>query len=175
MMYTSWDMECNKNFLSFWGIFCPFTSLTTWKIKILKKWKKTLGDIIILLQCTTNNNHMIYSSWDMEHDRQNFLSFWTIFCLFTLLKTGKIKLLKKWKKHLEILSFYTCVPEIKTIWCMVPEIWNVTDKFFLSFLAIFCPFTPLTTWEIKFLKNEKNTWRYHHFTAVYYKQQSYDI
>ena len=33
-------MECNgQNFLSFWTILCPFTSLTTRKIKILKKWK----------------------------------------------------------------------------------------------------------------------------------------
>ena len=39
----SWDMKYNgQNFLSFWTIFCPFTSLTTWKIKILKKSKKCL-------------------------------------------------------------------------------------------------------------------------------------
>ena len=28
-----------QNFLSFWARFCPFTPLTTHKIKILKKWK----------------------------------------------------------------------------------------------------------------------------------------
>ena len=38
MMYDSWDMECNQ----FWTNCCPFTPLTTWKIKILKKMKKTL-------------------------------------------------------------------------------------------------------------------------------------
>ena len=37
----SWDMEHDgHNFLSFWTIFCPFTPLTTQKIKILKKGKK---------------------------------------------------------------------------------------------------------------------------------------
>ena len=25
---------------------------------------------------------------------------------------------------------------------MVPEIWNVTDRIFLSFWTVFCPFTP---------------------------------
>ena len=30
-----------------------------------------------------NASHMIYGSSDMECNRQNFLSFWTIFCLFT--------------------------------------------------------------------------------------------
>ena len=34
------DMECDRqNCLSFWAIFCPFTSKTTRKIKILEKWK----------------------------------------------------------------------------------------------------------------------------------------
>ena len=46
----------------------------------------------------------------IKRDRQNFLSFWAIFCLFTSLTTQKIKLLKKWKKILKILSFYTWVP-----------------------------------------------------------------
>ena len=49
MMYSSWDMVhdddgdwCNCYF-SFWAIFCPFTPLTTQKIKVLKKWKKPLS------------------------------------------------------------------------------------------------------------------------------------
>ena len=79
--------------------------------------KKFLGDIIILQMCVKNHNHMIYSSWDTEWDRQNILSFWTIFCSFT----------------------------------------------------------PLTTRKIKLWKNEKNTWRYYHFTHAYHKWQSYDV
>ena len=41
MMYgSSGTKRDGQNFLSFWTIFCPFTpSLTTWKTKILKKWK----------------------------------------------------------------------------------------------------------------------------------------
>ena len=109
MMYGSWDMECDRqNFLSLWTVFCPFTPLWTQKIKILKKWKKTPEDIIILQMCTINDSHMMYDSWIMECNRQNFLSFWTVFYPFAPLTTQ----IKFWKneKRLEILSFYICVP-----------------------------------------------------------------
>ena len=95
-MYVSWDMEHHvQNFLSFCAVFClftpqmnvlsfwticHFTPLITWKINILKKWKKFI------------------------------FSIWNVFCPFTPLASQKIKILKKWKKRLEILSFYTCVP-----------------------------------------------------------------
>ena len=52
-----------------------------------EKMKKTPGDIIILHMCTINDDHMMYVSWDVEHDRQNFLSFWATFCSFTPLTT----------------------------------------------------------------------------------------
>ena len=44
----------------------------TWKIRILKNWKKIAQDIIILHMCTKNHNHMRYSSWYTEWDKQNF-------------------------------------------------------------------------------------------------------
>ena len=141
--------------------------------------------------CTTNDNHMMYSSWDMKHDRQNFLSFWTVFCHFTPLATWKIKILKKWKKSLEILSiytsvskimiyailflglvrdrcncyfsftllskkwkfqkneknmelssFYTSVPKIKIIWYAVPEIWHVPDVIDIFHFGLFFALLP---------------------------------
>ena len=102
-----------KSILSFWAIFYLFSPRTTCKIKILK-FKKSPWDIIILHICTINDNHMLYGSWDMNLNRHNFFSFWTVFWPFTPLTTWKIKILKKWKKkthtHKEILSFYTCVP-----------------------------------------------------------------
>ena len=39
----------------------------------------------------------------------------------------------------------------------------------------FLPFIPLKTAKIKILKNEKIYWRYHHFTHVHQKSQSYDV
>ena len=117
MMYGSWDIECDgQNFLSFSTVFCSFTLLTTQKIIILKKWKKHLEIISLLNKCTINDSHMMYGSWDMKRDRCNcYFSFWAIFCLFTPLTTQKIKILKKWKKHLEISSFETSVPKIMII------------------------------------------------------------
>ena len=178
-MYGSWEIRHNS-FLSYWAIFCPLTLRTTWKIKVLKKWrkktlehiilylhiknydhmmygswdkwgvlsfsvpretkkidglwfawgrlvyiqadtvlctnlkilwflildhflpfflpnnpenqnfrkiKKTPGDIIISQKCTINDNHMMYHSWEMKSNRQNFLSFFAIFCPITLITT----------------------------------------------------------------------------------------
>ena len=85
MMHGSWDIRHPiQNFLSFWTIFCSFVSLTTQKLKNFEKKmkkKKTPGDIILLHKCTINDNHIMYSSWDMKCDRQDFLSFWAIFAL----------------------------------------------------------------------------------------------
>ena len=84
MIHGSWNIRCERQkILIFWAIFCPFSPLKTWKIKILKKWKKTTRDIINLHKCTKNDNHMVYGSWDMKSDRQNYLSFGTVFCHFT--------------------------------------------------------------------------------------------
>ena len=161
LTYSSRDTEWDgQNFLSFSATFCPFTTLTTSKIKTLhlemssfhtgvpkitiiwcmlpemwsvteifailghclpfyqpnnlknqnfEKTKKIPRDIILHL-CATNSNHMIHGSWDMVRSRQNILSIGTILYPFTPLTTQKTKILKKWKKHLEISSFYSCVP-----------------------------------------------------------------
>ena len=77
--------------------FLPFWSPNNPENQTFEKMKKTCGAIIIL-HSTINENHMMYGSWDMEHDRQNCFSFWTIFCpYFTSLITQKTKILKKLK------------------------------------------------------------------------------
>ena len=111
--------------------------METQEIKILK-WKKRPGDIIPM--CTTNENHMMYGSWDMESTTQNFFSFWTIFCPFTPLTPQKIKILKKWKKRLKISSFYSCVPKIIIICVTVREIWRVTNVIFIFHFGLFFAF-----------------------------------
>ena len=55
---------------------------------------------------TTNENHMMYGSWDIGHNRPIFLLFWTIFCPFTPLTTQKIKLLKKTNKKKNTWRYY---------------------------------------------------------------------
>ena len=80
-----------------------------------------------------------WQSYDMGCDGQNVLSYWTIFCTFTSLTTWKIEILKKWKTHLEILSFYTCVQKIMIIcycsWDMVSDTCNCYFSFWAIFLA----------------------------------------
>ena len=52
-----------------------------------------------------------YDVWFLRYgacDRQNFLSFWTVFCPFIPLTAQKTKTLKNWKKDLKILPFYMC-------------------------------------------------------------------
>ena len=122
-------MMCDRcNYFSFCSIFCPFTLLTAQKNQNFKKMKKTHGDIIILHKCTKNHDHMLYCSWDMACDRCNcYFSFWAIFCPFTPLTAQKIKIFKKWKKTLELSSFYTGVRRIMIRWCTVPEKWCERD------------------------------------------------
>ena len=115
--------------------------------------------------------YMVPDTWSMK---DNFLSFWAIFCCFTPLTNWKITILKKFKKHLEILSFCTSAPKI-IICYTVPGIWHMTEVIFFPFWAIFCPFTPNSPKNQNKKKIKKNTWWYHHFTHVYQKLWSHDV
>ena len=119
MMYGSWDMGCvGQNFLSFSTIVCPFTALNNPKNRNFEKMTKTPRDIIILHKCTKNHGH-IYSISEIR--RVMDFHFGLFFA--TPLTTQKIKILKNWKKHLEISSFYIFVPKVMITWCSVPETW----------------------------------------------------
>ena len=71
-----------------------------------------------------------------------------------------IRILKKWKKLLEISYFYMCVPKPQSY-----EIWFLSygvkqkKKFILSHILPF--FSPLTTSKTKIWKNVKNIRRYY--------------
>ena len=116
MMYAYSDTEClhRQSFLSFQAILCCFAPLLSPKMKICKKCQKTPGDIILLHMLTINQDHMMYGSWDMIFNKQNF--------------------------------------------------------FVIS--GNFLPFYPSNTLKNENIKNEKNPWRYHHFTQVYQKSWS---
>ena len=61
------------------------------------------------------------------------------------------------------------------MWCMVPEIWSMTERIFCDFGPFFALLPPSQPGKSKFWKNEKKSWRYYHFTHVYHKWQSHDI
>ena len=92
-------------------IFChfgPFFALlppNNLKNQNFEKMKKICGDIIILCVCTINDNQMIYGSWDSKCDRQYFFVILNHYLHFYPPDNPKIKIFKKWKRKLEILSF----------------------------------------------------------------------
>ena len=113
-------------------LFCHFgpyfAFLLPWRLRKSKFWKNTwrsyhFTHVYLKLQS--------YDVWFLSYGvwRTDFFCHFGPF--FVLLPTTrKMKILKKWKKCMEISSFYTSLPWITIIWCMVPAIWSVTDRFF---------------------------------------------
>ena len=124
--------------------------------------------------CAINEDHMIYGFWNIRSDRHKFLSFWVIFCPFSPLTTQKIKILKLKKTPGDIIILYICT--INDNHMMYGFWYKKCDQQFFVILDCFLPFYPsYGPRKSKFKKNEKNTWRYYHFTNVHYKWQSYDV
>ena len=65
-----------QNFLSFWTIFCPFTTPPP---KNQKKYLEILSFYTYI--CTTNEDHMIYGSWNISATGRNFCHFGPFFAL----------------------------------------------------------------------------------------------
>ena len=150
MINTSWNIEHDGLKLVILGHFLP---LNPPKIRTLKTLKKFAGDIIILLICTKNHNHMLYGYWDTEWAGHNFLSFWAIFCPFIPpLTTGKWKFWKNEKKQQQtnkqtkkkqkkkpgdIVFLHMCTINEDGSWDI-----RCNRQNFLKFWAIFSPFYP---------------------------------
>ena len=170
MLFCSWDMACDKCncYFSFWVIFCPYT---TQKTKILKKMEKNPLEIssfyiyipkIMIRWCMVPE---IWCATDSRTDR--WTEKWHIE-VGAPPKNPKNQNFEKWKNLLEILSFYSCVPKIIIIWCMVPEIQSETDIIFCHFGSFFAllpspPPPPPPPNDLKYQNFEKikNTLRYH--------------
>ena len=129
--------------------FLPFYPPKKTKNQNFEKMKQPPGDIIILHMCNINDNHMMYGSRDMERDRQNHLSFWTIVYRHNITKN---QILKNWKNAWRY-HYFTQVHQNHDH--MLYSSWDMTPngcKCYFSFWATFCPFTSLTTWKIKIFK-----------------------
>ena len=104
---------------------------------------------IMILHIYIKNQNILCTIPDIRSESDRIFCHFGWFFVFyqppsSSLMIPKFKILKKWKKHLEILhhlhhftSFYKCVPIAGVVWCMVPEIWSVADRFFLSFWTVF--------------------------------------
>ena len=173
----------------------------TQKRRILEKWKKKSGNIIILHKRNKNHNHMRYSLWDMEWDKI-FCHFGPFFALLHHYWSKNFNLEKYKKNPGDIILLHMCtINQDKMmygswVFCqfgpffalwpsylcttnddhMMYGYWDIKHHIiFLSFWAISCPITPLTTQKIKILKKWKKSWRYYYFTHEYHKWKSYNI
>ena len=120
---------------------------------------KIPGDIILLHMCTINQDYTMYGSWDIKCKGQSLFVILGNFLPFDHPNNPKNQNFEKIKKNLEILSFYTCVPQMTIIWCMVLEILRPTDRFFCHFGLFFTLLPPpplLTTQKMKILEKWKN-------------------
>ena len=73
MMYSSWDIRQDRVFCHSGPFFALWPTPKHSENQNFEKLKKPLGDITILHMCPSNDNHMMYCSWDMECDRQYFV------------------------------------------------------------------------------------------------------
>ena len=104
--------------------------------------KRTPGDIILLHMCIINQDHVMYNSWDMKCNRQNFFVILGNFLPFYPPNSPKNENIKNEKKPLEISLLYTNVPKIIIIHYTVPEIWHVMDVIVIFILGYTFPFYP---------------------------------
>ena len=77
----------------------------------------------------------------------------------------------KSQNSLEILSFYTCVPQMTIIWCMASETWSATDKSFAIFdlFSLFHPPPPPSPLkQTKKSKKKKLKWKKHLKISSFY-------
>ena len=84
MMYAVPEMSSVTELFVILGYFLPFYTTNNLKNQNFEKMKNAPGDIMILHSRNTNYNYMMYGSSDMQRCRQKLLSFWTIFCPFTI-------------------------------------------------------------------------------------------
>ena len=125
-----------------------------------EKLKKITGDIIILQMCTINDNHLMYGSWDMEQDGQNFFCHFGLFFALLLLPYGPRKS-RFWKHENNVWRYYYLKhvyhkSQSNDVWFLK---YGVQQIEFFVILDHFFPFYPLTTQKIKILQKWKNDWR----------------
>ena len=138
MVHGSWDMERDRIFSHFGRFFGLLPPKKTENQNFEKKPTKNLD--IILHNCTLNDNHMMYDSWDMKPNRQNIFVILDILPFYPT-NNPKTQNFEKMKKTPgDISSFYRGVPEIMILCYKIPEIWR--EIIFIFHFGLFFPFYP---------------------------------
>ena len=155
------------------GIFCPFTPLTAQKWKCQKNKTNTWRYNHLTQAYQKSCSYALLLLWNMAHDRCNcYFSFWAFFALLPLWQPEKWKLQKSEKTPGDII-LHKCTKNHDHVlycsWDMAHDTCNCYFSYWVIFFVLLPPPpppTPLIAQKSKFQKNEKNTWRYHHFTHV---------
>ena len=110
----------------------------------------------------------------MECARENFCHFGSCFAFTPSPNNAENQNFEKMKKKTpgDIITLHKCTKNHDHMLYCSCDMVHDGINFYFSFWAIFGYFIfidPLTAQKIKIFKNEKNTWRYHHFTYVYQK------
>ena len=149
----------------------------TWKIRILKKWKKIAGKIEKKKRKTIAHFTHVYQKLQSYEEqflryrvRQLFCHFGPYFALLPLKQPEKWKFHKNEKRTWRYCLLHKCT-KIMIICYAVSEIWHVTHVIFIfHFGLLFALLSPHTSPKNQNYKKWKKTlWRYHHFTDVYQK------
>ena len=133
-------------------LFCPPNNP---KNQNFEKLEKAPGDIIIWHICIIKDNQTTYSSWDMKHGGQTFLSFWTVFLSFyspNNPKNQSFGIMKQ--KSGDIIIWHMCIINNNH---MIYGSWDMKcDRHnFLPFW-IFCHFGPLLPFHLPNIPTNQN-------------------
>ena len=134
------------------GHFSPFYPTNNPKNENFEKMEKKPPEISPFYTCVPQ----MTPAWCLMFGAQKilFVIFDFFFYSLTSLTTCNYKIKQKMEKRLQILSFYTCIWQLKIIWRTVPEKWSATDNFFSHFRSFFV-LTPQQQEKPNFWKNEK--------------------
>ena len=126
--------------------FSPFYPNIDPKNKYLEKMWKNPGDILLHM-CTTNEDHMIYGSWDIRHNR---VTLWPSY------QPEKSKFSKN-EKHTLIYHHFTLLYykwQLHDVRFLRNGVWQTK---FIVILGHFLPFYPTKNPKIKILKKWKES------------------
>ena len=156
MIYSSWDIECDRLKLVIMSHFLPFVPPSTKNPKKSEFWKNErkcwrYDHFTHLYQKTTTVWGTVPEILSETH-----IVILSHFCRFIPLTTRKIKIFKKWKMYLEMSSFHRCVIKITVIWCMLSKIWSATDKIFCHFEPFFAKLSHSQPEKSNFQKMKKS-------------------
>ena len=145
MLYCSWDMvhdRCDCCF-SFWAIFCPLIPPPPNSLKKtanISSFHTSVPKIMITYTSIQKIMIIYYTVPKIWHVMDVIVIFH--FGLSFALTVPKMKIFKKWKKWLDISSFYTSVPKIMIICYTVPMIWHMTGVIVIFHFWLFFAILP---------------------------------